>query len=268
MPTILFEKRGQQVWITLNRPAARNMINGDMFVELADAWEEVRADAAIRVAVLTAAGTEDFCCGGDLSEVIPLWTGAKKAESAAEQRLLADPMIVDRIMLKSEPLYKPVIAAINGRALGGGTEMLQATDIRIAADHAQFALPEPKVGVVPGAGSMVRLARQLPWAHAMKILLGGEPVSAQEALTMGLVSEVVPMGELHARAEHYAHNICRQAPLALQAIKRTALQTHTLPWADAFAFEMEQAGMVMMSKDAREGPRAFKEKRPADFTGE
>lgn len=268
MNSVIFEKRGQQAWITLNRPDARNMINGDMFIELADAWQEVRDDEAIRVAVLTASGDKDFCCGGDLSQIIPLWTGAKKAVTPNEERLLADPMIVDNIMLKAEPLYKPVIAAVNGRALGGGTELLQATDIRIAADHAQFALPEPKVGVVPGAGSMVRLARQLPWAHAMKILLGGEPISAQEALVMGLVSEVVPLGELQSRAEHYAHNICQQAPLALQAIKRTALETHTLPWADAFKYEMEQAGLVMMSKDAREGPRAFKEKRQPDFRGE
>jgi enoyl-CoA hydratase len=267
MSTILFEKRGQQAWITLNRPAARNMLNGEMFVELADAWQEVRQDDAIRVAILTAAGVEDFCCGGDLSQVIPLWTGAKEAQTPAEERLLADPLIVDRIMLKGEPLYKPVIAAINGRALGGGTELLQATDIRIAADHAVFALPEPQVGVVPGAGSMVRLARQLPWAHAMKILLGGEPFDAHEALAMGLISEIAPPGELQARAKHWADNVCRQAPLALQAIKRTALETHTLPWADAFRFEMDQAAQVMMSGDAREGPRAFKERREPVFEG-
>lgn len=268
MSTIKFEKRGHQVWITLNRPENKNMLNGEMFVELADAWDEVRADDNVRVAVLSAAGEKDFCCGGDLSEVIPLWTGAREAQTKAEERLLADPMITDAIMLKGKPLYKPVIAAVNGRALGGGTELLQATDIRIAADHAQFALPEPKVGVVPGAGSMVRLTRQLPWAHAMKIMLGGDPITAHEALAMGLVSEVVPMPQLLSRAEHYAHNICKQAPLALQAIKRTALETHTLPWADAFKFEMEQAANVMMSKDAREGPRAFKEKRPAQFKGE
>ena len=182
--------------------------------------------------------------------------------------MLNDPTIPDKIMLKGDPLYKPVVAAINGRALGGGTELLQATDIRIAAEHAEFALPEPKAGVVPGAGSMVRLTRQLPYAHAMKILLGGEPISAQEALAMGLVSEVVPMSRLLERTEQLADNICRQAPLALQAIKRTALDTHTLPWADAFRFEMEQAGRVMMSKDAREGPRAFKEKRVPHFRGE
>lgn len=115
---------------------------------------------------------------------------------------------------------------------------------------------------------MVRLARQLPWAHAMKILLSGEPVTASDALAMGLISEIVPAGQLVQRAEELAANVCRQAPLALQAIKRTALETHTLAWVDAFKFEMEQAGMVMMSKDAREGPRAFKEKRVPDFRGE
>jgi enoyl-CoA hydratase len=268
MSAILFEKRGHQAWITLNRPDQKNLMNGEMFVQLADAWEEVRADDTIRVAVVTGAGEVDFCCGGDLGGLIPLWTGAKQPENEIEQRLLDDPTIPDKIMLKGEPLYKPVLAAINGRALGGGTELLQATDIRIAADHAEFALPEPKSGVVPGAGSMVRLTRQLPYAHAMRILLGGEPVTAAQALAMGLVSEVVPQAALLERAQRVADTVCKQAPLALQAIKRTALETHTLPWADAFRFEMEQAGMVMMSKDAREGPRAFKEKRQPDFKGE
>jgi enoyl-CoA hydratase len=268
MSAVLFEKRGRRAWITINRPDNRNLLNGEVFVRLADAWAEVRADDAIRVAVVTAAGEEDFCCGGDLGEVIPLWTGARQPQNDIEQRLLDDPLMVDKVMLKDQPLYKPVIAAVNGRALGGGCELLQATDIRIAAEHATFALPEPLSGVVPGAGSMVRLARQLPWAHAMKILLGGEPIQAEEARQMGLVSEVVPRDRLLERAEQYADNVCRQAPLALQAIKRTALETHTLPWEEAFRCEMEQAAGVMMSRDAREGPRAFKEKRVPDFKGE
>lgn len=268
MNTILFEKRGHVAWITLNRPDAGNRLNGEMFIELADAWTEVREDDNVRVAVVTAAGEQDFCVGGDLGEVIPLWTGAKQPETPTEERLVSDPLIADKIMLKDNPLYKPIVAAVNGRAMGGGTELLQATDIRIAAAHAVFALPEPKVGVVPGAGSMVRLTRQLPYAHAMKILLGGEPISVQDALAMGLVSEVVPLPALLERAEEVADNVARQAPLALQAIKRTALESHTLPWADAFQLEMEQAANVMMSKDAREGPRAFKEKREPKFTGQ
>ncbi len=268
MTALKFEKKGQQAWLTLNRPDNKNLMNGDMFVELVDAWAEIRRDDAIRVAIVTAAGDQDFCCGGDLGGLIPLWTGAKQAETDVEKRLVADPMIADKVMLKDEPIYKPIIAAVNGRALGGGTELLQATDIRIAAEHATFALPEPKSGVVPGAGSMVRLTRQLPYAHAMKILLSGEPITAQEALAMGLVSEVVPTAELQARAEQLAENVCKQAPLALQAIKRTALDSHTLPWAEAFHLEMEQSAVVMMSKDAREGPRAFKEKRTPNFKGE
>lgn len=268
MAAIILEKRGQQAWITLNRPEQKNILNGEAFIGLADAWQEVREDPAIRVAVVTAAGDADFCCGGDLSEVIPLWTGAREPANAIEERLKSDVMIADKVMLKDQPMVKPVIAAVNGRSLGGGTELLLATDIRIAAEHAQFGLPEPKVGIVPGAGSMVRLARQLPWAHAMRILLGGEPVSAAEALSMGLVSEVVPLAQLQARAEHYAEAICAQAPLALQAIKRTALETHTLSWEDAFRFEMAQAGEVMMSADAREGTRAFRDKRAPEFKGE
>ena len=268
MTALLFEKRGQQAWLTLNRPDHKNLMNGEMFVELVDAWDQVRADDNIRVAIVTAAGAEDFCCGGDLGSLIGLWTGARQPETEVDKRLLADPMIADKVMLKDQPVYKPIIAAVNGRALGGGTELLQATDIRIAAEHAQFSLPEPKSGIVPGAGSMVRLTRQLPYAHAMKILLSGEPISAQQALAMGLISEVVPADQLQDRAQQLADNVCKQAPLALQAIKRTALDSHTLPWADAFQMEMEQSAAVMMSKDAREGPRAFKEKRQADFKGE
>ncbi len=268
MSVLLYEKRGHAAWLTLNRPEHNNLLNGELFVALADAWDEVRRDDDIRVAVLTASGERDFCCGGDLAEVIPLWTGAREPDPELERRLLADPMIVDKVMLKAEPLYKPVVAAINGRALGGGTELIQATDIRIAAEQAQFALPEPHSGIVPGAGSMVRLARQLPYAHAMKILLGGEPIDAQQAREMGLVSEVVPREKLLERAEAVAANICAQAPLALQAIKRTVLETHTKDWSDAFNFEMEQAASVMMTHDAREGPRAFREKRSPDFRGE
>ena len=267
MSAVRFERRGAQAWITLDRPEARNVMNAEMFVGLADAWDEVRRDDAIRVAVVTGSGEEDFCCGGDLAELIPLWTGAREPESELDRRVLEEGNLVGKVMLQSEPLDKPIVAAVNGRALGGGTELLQATDIRIAAEHATFALPEPRSGVVPGAGSMVRLARQLPWAHAMRILLGGEPIGAAQALAMGLVSEVVPKARLRARTEEVAERICEQAPLALQAIKRTARLTHTLPWDEAFRVEQQQAGAVMASRDAREGPRAFKAKRKPEFEG-
>ena len=196
------------------------------------------------------------------------WWRSRQPETDIERRLVDDTAIVDRVMLKDEPLYKPVICAINGRALGGGSELIQATDIRIAASTASFGLPEPKSGLVPGAGSMVRLARQLPYAHAMKILLGGEPVDATTALSMGFVSEVVAPDQLIERAAEVAANVAAQAPLALRAIKQTVLDTHTDSWDDAFNYEKRRAGEVMRSKDAREGPRAFKERRLPDFTGE
>ena len=268
MSDILFECSGAVAWITINRPEARNTLSPAAFVTLADTWQEVRDNSDIRVAVLTGAGERDFCCGGDLGGLIPLWTGTRKPENAVEERLLADPAISDRMLLKGEPLYKPVIAAINGRALGGGCELLQATDVRIAASHAQFGLPEPKVGIVPGGGSMVRLMRQIPYAHAMRLLLTGEPIDAQTALAWGLVSEVVAPHELIARTEALAARIAANAPLALAAIKRTALESHTESWSDAFTREAQESAKVMMTHDAREGPRAFKEKREPQFTGE
>lgn len=265
--SVLFDRRGHEAWITINRPEHKNVMNPDVLLGLADAWAEVRTNDEIRVAVVTATGEEDFCCGGDLGGLIPLWTRAKEPTTEVERRLLDRPQIIDDVMLKAEPMPKPVIAAINGRALGGGLELIQATDIRIAADTASFGLPEPKSGVVPGAGSMVRLARQLPYAHAMRIFLGGEPVDAPTALGMGLVSELVAPAELMARTTEVAANVAAQAPLALQAIKRTVLETHTLPWDEAFDVEKRQAGGVMRSQDAREGPSAFKERRTPNFEG-
>jgi len=268
MSDILYEQRGAVAWITINRPEARNTLSPAAFVALADTWKEVRDNRDIRVAVLTGAGERDFCCGGDLSGLIPLWTGARKPENAVEERLLADPGIGDKMLLKGEALYKPVIGAINGRALGGGCELLQATDVRIASSNAQFGLPEPKVGIVPGGGSMVRLARQLPYAHAMRLLMTGEPIDAQTALAWGLISEVVAPHELVARAESLAARIAANAPLALAAIKRTVLETHTDGWNDAFTREAQESAKVMMTRDAREGPRAFREKREPEFRGE
>ncbi len=268
MPDVLFEKRDHVAWLTINRPDAKNTLNAEVFVLLSEAWKEIKEDSHIRCAVLTAAGDVDFCCGGDLSSVIPIWMGTKEPENDIERKLKADPHIVDKTLLKHELFDKPVVAAINGRALGGGCEILQATDVRIAANHAVFGLPEPKLGLIPGGGSTVRLARQLPWAHAMKILLCGEPISAQQALEFGLISEVVPQANLIERAEQTAAQIASLAPLATQAIKRAALATHTMGWEDAFHFEMEQSALTTMSKDAREGHKAFKEKRTPDFKGE
>lgn len=268
MAAVLYEQREHTAWVTLNRPEARNTMNAEMFVLLTEAWEEVRANPDIRVAVLTGSGNEDFCCGGDLGEMIPLWTGAKEPQTDIERKVLADTKIVSRVMFQDRLMPKPIIGAFNGRALGGGCEIAQATDIRVAAEHAIFGVPEPKRGLVPGAGSMVRLARQIGYANAMKMLLTAEPITAQEAKDVGLISEVVPAERLLERAEELAQTVAANAPLAVQAIKTTVLESHTLEWPDAFAVEAREAGAVMRSRDAREGPKAFKEKRAPEFTGE
>lgn len=267
-PEVVFERRGQAAWVTINRPGAKNTMNAAVFVGLAEAWEEVRANPDIRVAVLTGAGDEDFCCGGDLAEMIPLWTRARAPRNETEEKVLADTRIVSRVMFQDRPMLKPVIGAFNGRALGGGCEIAQATDIRIAAPHAVFGVPEPQRGLVPGAGTMVRLVRQIGYANAMKMLLTGEPVTAAEAKAIGLISEVVPAERLEARAQELADLVAANAPLALQAIKTTVFETAHLGWNEAFAVEAREAGRVMRSADAREGPRAFKERRPPTFTGE
>jgi enoyl-CoA hydratase len=267
MSDLLFERRGAVAWITINRPEANNTLNAAVFVGLVDAWAEVRRNPDIRVAVLTAAGDRDFSCGGDLSEVIPIWTGIRKPQTPVEERLAADPRLPSWSLLREEPIYKPLIAAVNGRALGGGCEILQAMDIRIAAENATFGLPEPKIGLVPGGGSMVRLARQLPYAHAMHMMLTAEPIDARTALAWGLISEVVPGAKLIERAEALAAQVAAHAPLALQAIKRVVMESHTESWPGAFAIEDRESVKVLRSRDAIEGPKAFKEKRPANFTG-
>jgi enoyl-CoA hydratase len=170
-------------------------------------------------------------------------------------------------LLRPFELYKPIVAAINGFALAGGSELLQATDIRIASANASFGLTETQRGLVPGAGSMVRLPRQVPWCKAMEILMTGDAVSASDALAMGFVNEVVAPERLMPRALEFADRLKRNAPLAVAAVKEAALRTSGLPLEEAFAIEAEISGRVTASEDAREGPRAFMEKRDPVFRG-
>ncbi|MGH7289548.1 MAG: enoyl-CoA hydratase-related protein [Myxococcota bacterium] len=267
MPDLLFEKRDGVAWITLNRPHARNALSPEAFCRLADAWSEFRDDRELRVAVLTGAGAEAFTSGGDLKLLLPLWTGARKPENDWDHRLLADPGLSFVALLKTFELWKPIIAALNGDALAGGCEVMLACDIRLAVPHARFGLSEVQRGLVPGGGSMVRLPRQIPWARAMELLLTGDPISADEAARLGLVSRVVAPGELLAEAERVARRLASNGPLALEAVKRTALQTSGIPLAAAYQVEVQNAAAVMQSEDAKEGPRAFAEKRAPVFKG-
>ena len=269
MSDLLYEKRADGVAVlTFNRPERHNAISPQMMVLLGEAWLDFRDDPAMRVAILTGAGRDAFCVGGDLGRLMPLFTGARQPEDEWDRRLLANLDKVPVALLKPFELYKPIVAAVNGMTLAGGCELLQATDIRVASRTARFGLSEAKRGLVPGGGSMVRLARQVPHCKAMEILLLGDAIPAEEAWRIGLVNELAEPDAVMARAEEIAARLARNGPLALRKIKEAVLRSSGLPLEQAYQIENECSAVVMRSQDAREGPRAFMEKREPVFRGE
>ncbi|MBW2498562.1 MAG: enoyl-CoA hydratase/isomerase family protein [Deltaproteobacteria bacterium] len=254
--------------VTFNRPERRNALSPETMVRLAEAWKDFRDDDEMRVAILTGAGDQAFCAGGDLQRLMPLFTGARAPDDEWDRRLMADVgEIMSTALLRPFELYKPIVAAVNGFALAGGSEILQSTDLRIASSSASFGLSEAKRGLVPGGGSMVRLPRQVPWCKAMEILLLGDRIPAEEAHRIGFVNEVVEPAALMPRALEIAERLAQNAPLALRAIKEAAIKTSGLPLEEAYAIEHRLSGAVMTSRDAREGPRAFMEKRAPVWEG-
>lgn len=268
MPHLDYQKRDGIAYLIMNRPERRNALSPQMIVEMAAAWQDFRDDREARVAILTGAGDRAFCAGADLGLLIPLLSGSRKPEDEHDEALLADRSLMQKSLLRDFELYKPVIAAVNGFALAGGTEILQATDLRIAAEHAEFGLSEVMRGIIPAGGSLVRLARQIPYCKAMQILLTGDRMSAEEAYRIGLINEVVPAAQVLGRAEALAARLAESGPLAVAACKEAVIRTSGLPLKDAFRIENELAGRVMRSRDAIEGPRAFMEKRKPEFRGE
>lgn len=264
---LLLEKSDGVALMTFNRPKARNAISPEVACRLADAFADVAGDDSVRVVILTGTGDRAFCSGGDLALTLPLMTGARQPETQWDYRLLDDPGIMDRSALRGFELNKPIIAAINGPCMAGGMETMLATDIRIAADHATFALPEVRRGLIPFAGSLVRLPRQIPQCLAMEMLLTGDPISAEQALSAGMINRVVPQAELMASVWAMARKIAANGPLAVQEVKRTVLQASGVTLEQGYRMEDAAKARVMASDDAREGPRAFMEKRPAVFRG-
>lgn len=267
-PHLIVECDDGVMTLVMNRPEARNALSPQMLVHLCEAWHEFRDSKDLRVAILTGQGETDFCAGGDLALTMPLMTGARTPEDEWDHRLLENPTQFTDAILRGFELYKPVIAAVNGYALGGGTEMTNACDLRVAADHAIFGTPEAKVGLLPGGGSISRLPRQIPYALAMEMLLVGGQWSARQALEMGLLNYVVPMDQLMAKARELAARLAENGPLAVRKIKEGVIRSSGLPLDRALEIENEVSVAVMTSKDAREGPRAFKQKRKPNFTGE
>ena len=267
MPALLFEKRGHVAYLTFNRPEVHNSFNPETIVLLAEAWQEINHDDEIRVAMVTGAGDVAFSAGADLGRLIPLFTGARKPEDEWDRKLLANRKLGDFALLRNYDVDKPIIAAINGFCIAGGMELIQATDIRIASESASFGLQEVKWAIIPAAGSLARLQRQIPYCKAMEILLTGNRIDAHEAWRIGLVNHVVPKERLLDKAEEFASTIAANGPIALRKIKEAVRRTSGRPLEEAFAIENECAREVMRSEDAREGPRAFIEKRKPVYRG-
>lgn len=263
---LLYEKRGHIATITLNRPEKRNALNPELMVKLAEAWMDFEEDDELRVAIVTGAGEQSFCAGADLLRLIPLMTGAREPEDDWDDRLRSEPNL-GRVALLRQPLYKPIIAAINGYCLAAGTELMQGTDIRIASENATIGLTEVKRGIVPAGGGITRMPRQVAFAKAMEILLVGDSISAEEARLIGFVNYVVPQSELMAKANELAEKIAENGPLAVRKLKEAVLRSLGLPPEEASKIEGEAVAQVMASEDAREGPRAFMEKREPEFKG-
>jgi enoyl-CoA hydratase len=260
-PHLLTERDGHVLTITMNRPDARNAWSLELMARLADAWRELEDDPDLRVAILTGAGGT-FSAGADLK----LMHG-DQTDNPWHKRFRDDPELQWKAMLRSWSPTKPIVAAVEGYAYGGGTEILQVTDIRVAGASAKFALTEAKWGLFPLGGSTVRLQRQIPFTKAMEMLLLGTPITATQAESYGLIGRVVPDGEALAEAMKLAKIIAGNGPLAVQAIKKSVIAARGVPEADGLATELALGWPILKTDDAREGPRAFAQKRAPEFKG-
>lgn len=241
--------------LTLDRPAKLNAFTMAMVEQLDAACVEIAADSTVRCVVITGAGGRAFSAGGDLESLLPATVGAGIDTVSPDpgRRFFSD-------------LYKPIVAAIRGVCIGGGLEIALGTDLRIVGDDARFGLGEVAWGLIPGAGTHIRLPRQIPHAVAMQMLLTGQPIDARRAYEVGLVNEVVESDAVVARALEVAQQIARNAPLAVQTAKEAVVRGLSLT--DGFVIEHALNTRVLRSEDAREGPKAFREKRIPRFTGQ
>ena len=253
-------REGATLVLTLNRPEAKNALSLAMLVGLHDGWLEADADDTIRSVVFTGAGGS-FCAGMDLKAL----AGHGMEGERHRDRLKADPDLHWKAMLRHHRPRKPVIAAVEGYCVAGGTEMLQGTDIRVAGESATFGLFEVKRGLFPIGGSTVRLQRQIPRTHAMEMLLTGRPYSAREAADIGLIGHVVPDGTALDKALEIAEQINACGPLAVEAVKASVYDTAEMSETDGLAAELKRGWPIFDTADAKEGARAFAEKRSPDY---
>jgi enoyl-CoA hydratase len=258
--TLLYEKKGRIGYVTLNRPRILNAQSPEMFDELAQVFGDIKRDPEVGVVILTGSGDRAFCAGADINFLTQLaQTTPMAAKTFVEKNRLAFGAIAH--------LGKPVIAAVNGFALGGGCELAMACHIRLASDNARFGQPEINLGLFPGAGGTQRLPRLVGKGMALEMLLTGEAISAQEAHRVGLVNKVVPAPELMATAEKLAAQILSKAPLAVGVILEAVQHGMEMTLAEGLQLEENLFGVICGTEDMREGTAAFLEKRQANFAG-
>lgn len=257
---ILYEKRGRVAYITINRPEVRNAIDLETSRELAQAWRDFRDDDELWIGVLTGAGDKAFSAGADLKSLIPMLAGAARNNEEANDSGFGG-------ITSDLTCWKPVIAAVNGFCLAGGTELMLSCDLRIAAEHATIGLTEVRWGIIPGAGGTQRLPRMIPLAKAMEIILLGEPITAEEAWRIGLINKVVPQAELMNEVERWVNTLLERGPLALRAAKQAMLQGLDMTLTEGLQLEQRLFRQMLATEDAKEGPMAFAQKRKPEFKG-
>ena len=256
---VLYEKKGHIAYVTINRPEVMNALHADANVELTEVFDDFKADENAWVAILTGAGQKAFSAGNDLK--------ATAAASARGESWRAGRAARFGGVTMGYECYKPLIAAVNGFALGGGFEMALACDLIIAAEHARFGLTEPRVGFIAGAGGMHRLPQQIPLKQAMGYLLTGKQFNAQEAYRLGLVNEVVPAEGLMAAAERWANDILECSPVSVWLTKEAVLAGLGRPTEEAIQLDRPLMQRLFATQDFIEGPKAFAEKRKPNWTG-